>query len=369
MATDFRGFVTRVEPEALEQYVRSVDGGQASQIAWDGDADQRFDGIGKHFPRHPKIWPVFEQAEAFKQTAARSALRSVLQGKAELLGAFDAMAASNLACALWLAQIDHERFENAVSTLNLSRGIGKRSWDAFYLKCDNKPGFSANLGEQSHFLRLAKEAIHLAKQAIPDGRLKARVFERLGETVGSHSQRPWVQESIYAEGPYEARESISDDDEIVSQIDRRLDPGAVLYDPGAATIEVVVLGGEKVRRALAEAFCKAFLSVPVELTRIVRRDIDFTSFKSPFRPPIEASDPIEDVFVDELRLTPPDGEGGLITLELRGKRGQPVAIFDTSQAWFDGRSRSVWKAGLLCPFDCDLFSGELKKTPGAECVR
>ena len=55
MAIDFRTFIARIEPDALEQYVHSIDKKAVSQIDWSVGVDRQLAQIRTHFPSHPKI--------------------------------------------------------------------------------------------------------------------------------------------------------------------------------------------------------------------------------------------------------------------------------------------------------------------------
>ncbi len=183
------------------------------------------------------------------------------------------------------------------------------------------------------FERHVRNALEAAKASGPPGKIKAVPFERLLGGKVTHSQRTVTQITIYAEGPHESREKISEANEVHFVSERSIDKGAVIYDPAHRTIEVVVHGGARVREAVANAYCKSFFPKGIQLFRLVSREIDFAKFAGEPVLPLTASDPIEHVAVDEIRYSLPDSGGALITLESPYSAARQTSIYADARDW------------------------------------
>jgi hypothetical protein len=119
---------------------------------------------------------------------------------------------------------------------------------------------------------------------------------------------------------------------------------SILFDPARRIVEVVAQGGKHVRDGLVEAFRNTLLPDGVTTERLVRRDIDFRLFRS--RPDfgIEPDDPISSVVVDQVRLFPPDSDGGLVTIEQKRIDGEPRDVYTVAKDWF-GEDNPIGKPG------------------------
>ena len=149
------------------------------------------------------------------------------------------------------------------------------------------------------------------------GRIKAVPFRRLQSTEVTHTQENGnTQVTIYAESPHESSDRLSEANEVHTEIIRPIVEGAAIFDGKLRTIEVVVLGGAQVRRAVADAFCKAFVSDDAELTRLISQNSrHFLRFSQEPVLPLNVDVPVEHVAVDEIRYSLPDSSNALITFE------------------------------------------------------
>lgn len=335
LTVDYAAFIRRVGVPAIRRYLGGI-GVELPGIDDGSDPGVVYSALQHAAPANGRVWAVFQDADAFSPRYARASLRSVLISERGLLATFDAMSESNRECALWLAATRPDLFEHAVSALNTSRLIGGRSWDGFRLDgCSQSDDIIPALGkrEVAEFERLARTALNSPRRAMPDGKIKAVPFQRLLVAGVSHGQRKLTQITIYAEGPHESRDRISEANEVRSEVVRRVDEGAVLFDPKTKTIEVVVFGGASVRQMVAEAFCEAFFPAGVKPVRMVNRDIDFSLFGREPGFPLQATDPVEDVAVDEIRFSLPDSGGALVTLEQPYGAASPSNIYRDCSRW------------------------------------
>ena len=334
MAVDYSAFIRRVGVSAIRRYADAI-GIKLTAIDDTSDPGSVMAVLEQVARNDNRVWTVFQEAELFHPRFARAALRSVLVQKQGLLATFDAMTETNRECALWLAAANPALFEQAVSALNTWGRLGGRSWDGYRIVFPNNHTINPDLSVRAIavFEQRARAALDDTKSAVPQGKIKAVPFERLLPTEASHSQRTVTQVTIYAEGPRESRDKISDANEIHSEVVRPIDEGAVILDLKLRTIEVVVLGGARVRLAMAEAFCKAFYSGNVELIRLISRDIDFAKFSREPALPLNASDPVEHVAVDEIRYSLPDSGGALITLEKPFSATHRTNIYAEARGW------------------------------------
>ena len=334
MAVDYWAFIRRVRVPAIRRYAEGI-GLQLPGIDDSSDPKSVLAVLEQVARNDPKVWTVFQEVEQFQPRLARAALRSVLVQKHGMLATFDAMTVSNRECALWLAACDPALFELAVSALNTWSRLGGRSWDGYRIAFPNSRAIIPDFCDRTiaTFEQGARAALDASKLAVPQGRIKAVPFERLHPTETSHSQRTVTQVTIYAEGPQESRDRISDANEIHSEVVRTIDEGAVILDSKLRTIEVVVQGGARVRRAMAEAFCKAFFAKDVELIRLISRDIDFSKFLRATVLPLKPSDPVEYAAVDEIRYSLPDSGGALITIERPFSAVDRTNIYSAARGW------------------------------------
>ena len=332
MAGDYVTFIRRVGVPAILRYMVAI-GIRPVDLGEESDSAAVFEFLDRVARGDRKVWTVFQEAEAFSPRLARAALRSVLIENRELLAIFDGMKETNRECALWLAATSPALFEHAVSALNTAGFVGGRSWDGFRIVIASKLAMNPDINETTvaNFQGRARLALNSSKYAVRDGRLKAMPFQRLVLIASSHSRTTVTQITIYAEGPQESRDTISETNEVLSELVRRVDEGSVIYDPKLKTIEVVVLGGAGVRRSLADAFCGAFLPAGVEIVRLISRDIDFSKFAGEPDLPLLAGDPVEHVAVDEIRFSLPDSGGALVTFE------RPYSAADRSNIYRDAR--------------------------------
>ena len=334
MAVDYWAFIRRVQVPAIRRYAEAI-GLQLPGIDDSSDPKSVLAVLEQVARNDPKVWTVFQEVEQFQPRLARAALRSVLVQKHGMLATFDAMTVSNRECALWLPACDPALFELAVSALNTWSRLGGRSWDGYRIAFPNTRAIIPDFCDRTiaTFEQGARAALDASKLAVPQGRIKAVPFERLHPTETSHSQRTVTQVTIYAEGPQESRDRISNANEIHSEVVRTIDEGAVILDSKLRTIEVVVQGGARVRRAMAEAFCKAFFAKHVELIRLISRDIDFSSFLRATVLPLNPSDPVEYAAVDEIRYSLPDSGGALITIERPFSAVDRTNIYAAARGW------------------------------------
>lgn len=334
MALDPVAFIRRTGIQEVLKYLETIAIKLPLNVNEESPAEQLFQALQVAAQGDPRVWTAFENAEAFAPIQARAALRSVLINERGLIKIFDAMTASNRACALWLAGRRPELFDRAVSALNTSKRIGGKSWDSFEIEgCVGNAAPNLSVANLETFERLARTALNHSKHAMPDGKLKAEPFQRVMTPGESHGQKAWTQITIYAEGPHETRDTISESNEIVPELTRRVDEGAVLFDPAKSTIEVVVLGAEKIRKALAEAFCKAFMPERSRPLRIVKREIDFSKFSAEPDFPLLATDPVEAVTIDEIRFSLPGSDAALVTFENRYAAATPTNIYTDTRSW------------------------------------
>lgn len=334
MAIDYRAFIRRTGVAAIISYADSI-GIRLSTVDNGSDPDAVLSALERAAGDEQRIWSVFQEAEAFAPREARWVLRSVLVRHASLLAAFDAKTETNRECALWLASKSHELFEQAVSVLNTSRRLGGQSWEAWLIASSDNKEVHPNLQMETvvAFERHMRRALAAVKTSGPRGKIKAVPFERLLAAKVTHSQRTVTQVTIYAEGPHESREKISEANEVHFVSERSIDNGAVIYDPAHQTIEVVVLGGATVRKAVADAFCKSFFPADVKLFRLISREIDFSKFSGEPVLPLTAGDPVEHVAVDEIRYSLPDSGGALITLESPYSAARKTCIYADARDW------------------------------------
>lgn len=334
MAVDYVKFIRRATVPVVREYLLAV-GVNLIGVDDSSDPAAMASALEQLAHRDQWVWTVFQEADAFGPRHARAALRSVLVQQRGLLATFDGMTASNRECALWLAATSPVMFEQAVSSLNTSNLVGGRSWDGFRIVSSGDQAITPKLGRDAEidFEARARVALNASKYAVADGKIKAVPFKRLVLSEGSHSQRAVTQITVYAEGPQESRDKISEANEVHSEVARRVDEGAVIYDPKLRTIEVVVLGGARVRRLIADAFCQAFLPPDVEIIRLVNRDIDFTKFSGEPEFPLQADSLVEDVAVDEIRYSLPDSGGALITFEKPYSASERTNIYNAARGW------------------------------------
>ncbi len=347
MALDPIAFIRRTGVPEVLRYVDAIAIKLPSGVDNESPPGRVFEALQEVAPTDPRVWTVFENTEAFSPIRARAALRSVLINERGLIKTFDAMTDSNRACALWLAGKRPELFDRAVSALNTSNRIGGKSWDSFEIQgCAGDVTPDLSIHNLERFERRARVALNHSKYAVPDGKLKAEPFRRVMTPGESHGQKAWTQITIYAEGPHETRDRISDSNEVVPELTRRVDEGAVLFDPAKSTIEVVVLGGEKIRKALAEAFCDAFMPEAAQPLRIVKREIDFSKFSVEPDFDLLVTDPVEAVAIDEIRFSLPGSDAALITFENRYAAAAPTNIYCDTLRWPEiGRPEDLksWK--------------------------
>ncbi len=334
MAVDYRAFIRRTGVAAIRSYADAI-GIKLSAVDDVSDPDAVLSELQHAAGDDQRIWLVFQEAEAFAPREARWVLRSVLVRHASLLAAFDAKTETNRECALWLASKSYQLFEQAVSVLNTSRRLGGQSWEGWSIATSDSDEVHPNLREETIFTfeQHVRNALEEVKTSGPRGKIKAVPFERLLAVKVTHSQRTVTQVTIYAEGPHESREKISEANEVHFVSERSIDKGAVIYDPDHQTIEVVVRGGTHVRKAVADAFCKSFFPTERQLFRLISREIDFSKFSEEPVLPLTADDPIEHVAVDEIRYSLPASEGALITLESPYSAARKTSIYADARDW------------------------------------
>ena len=334
MAVDYVAFIRKAGVPAVRRYVEAI-GIDLSEVGEDSDPAFVLATLERVARNDNRVWAVFQDCEAFGPREARVALRSVLVRESELLVTFDAMTESNRECALWLAAARPKLFENAVSWLNTWPRLKGRSWDGYKIVTPDDQALTIDLGPEAiaSFEVLTRPALDAYKAATFSGKIKAAPFERLLSSSVSHSQRTVTQVTIYAEGPHESHDKISEAHEIHTELLRPINEGAVIYDPMPRTLEVVVLGGARARRKVADAFCEAFLPANVQLIRLISRDIDFQKFAREPVFPLKASDPVEHVAIDEIRYSLPDSGGALITLEKPYSAKHRTSIFADARDW------------------------------------
>lgn len=334
LAVDYRAFIRRTGVPAVISYAGAI-GIKLPAVDDGSDPGAVLSALERAAGDEQRIWSVFQEAEALSPREARWVLRSVLVRHPSLLAAFDAKTETNRECALWLASNSYELFEKAVSVLNTSRRLGGQSWDGWLVTTTDAVEVHPELSGEAiaAFERHVRDALEAARTSGPRGKIKAVPFERLLAAKVTHSQRTVTQITIYAEGPHESREKISEANEVHFVSERSIDKGAVIYDPSHRTIEVVVQGGARVREAVADAFCKSFFPKGVQLFRLISREIDFSRFLREPVLPLIASDPIEHVAVDEIRYSLPDSGGALITLESPYSAARKTSIYAEARDW------------------------------------
>jgi hypothetical protein len=346
MAFDLVRLLKRVDIAIVKDFVMSHGGRDAAErIEWQQENIPLASDVLSALREKNWALGALESCVLIAEGGGRALLRSAGHHRPELMHGVDNPEWTDESCAVWLALRDERLFDHVVSAAHAMKGLGSRSWDAFRIRQREQVVVQVEDEDRlARFTSAARMVLQNAKGVATWRQLAVDHFTHQIPRLDSHSRRPWLQINVFAEQAPRIVEYMAKDGAIDKISLPRLYRASILFDPAGRTVEVVAQGGRLVRDGLVDAFRSTFLPDGITTDRLVRREIDFQLFRTrpDFR--IEPDDPIAAVVVDEVRLFPPDSEGGLVTIEQKRVDRAPRDVYRVAKDWF-GEENPIGKPG------------------------
>jgi hypothetical protein len=332
MGFNLKGFLRRISPEMLRQYLDARKISLSDRVDWEDPAQNQPDvllaAITALVQRDREIIITdFEDVELLCDVVGQRALHSVA-GRDASVSSLLRSADSNVAKSITLLLADDRLFEHALAARYADHLLMGRSWTAFSLDASASIGFSSpNLPAFE-----AELAMVLARSDGSIGKLKIDSFERNTVTRNGRATGRTVHCAIYSEDLPVADVEFSGD-ELKRETRRPVREGAILYDTDRRTLDVVASGGKAVRDRIADSFAQNVLGIKGKIRPVVAERFALDRLRSPMEFESDAADGIKTVKVTLLRLGRMGSRYERITIEV-----DPSARIDIC-----GRSKQLFR--------------------------
>jgi hypothetical protein len=339
MGFNLKRFLRRISPELLRHYLDARKISLSGRVDWQDptqtQSDALFNAIIALVQRDREaIITDFEHVEQLCDRVGQIALHSVAAADARVLDRLKS-ADGNEGRSIALLLANDILFEHALAAAYADRLRNTRSWSAFNIDA------SATIGYTTPDLQAfeAELATILARSDGSTGKLKIDSFERSTLTEGGRTAGRTVHFAIYSEDLPVADVEFSGN-ELKRETRHPVREGAILYDTGGRTIDVVASGGKAVRNRIADFFAQSMLGIKGKINPVVVQRFALDRLKRPAEFGSDAADGIKTVKVTMLRLARAGSRYERVTIEV--DPSDPMDICSRSAQWFGDADPLSW---------------------------
>ena len=363
MAYNLKHFLRATPSSALRLYCQAEGIEILKDPEWTDATKTKADALADaihalSIQQQTRIVTDFERVDRLCNPVGQRALFSVIPADSPIRAVLQAAECSEARGLILLAQ-QCGLFEYALCAAYANGQRNGRSWSGFAIDRDaitgkeppNWPAFKLHL------------AGILTRPDGTTGRLHVDSFERSDVGEDGKPTGTTVHHAIHTEA-LPVSEFEYQDEGLTREIRRPADPGAILYDADARTIDVMVGGGQTIRRQVADSFADNILGTKGRVRPVARRYFNLERLRRPQAFVTDPEDGIKVVKVTLLRLARIGVPFERVTIEV--DPSDAVDICTRSTRWFGGRNPLLWPewqvthAALRIVFHPD--SGRVRET-------
>jgi hypothetical protein len=339
MGFNLKRFLRATPSSALRLYCQAEGIEVLEDPEWTGATKTKVDALADAIHALPieqqtRIVTDFERVDRLCNPVGQRALFSVIPTDSPIRAVLQTAECSE-ARGLILLTRQGGLFQYAIWAAYTEGQRNGRSWSGFAIDSDaitgkeppNWPAFKAHL------------AGILTRPDGTIGRLHVDSFERSDVGEDGKPTGTTVHHAIYSEA-LPVSEFEYKGDELTREIRRPAEPGAILYDADARTIDVMVGGGQTIRRQAADSFADNILGTKGRIHPVKRRHFDLERLRRPHAFATEPADGIKVVKLTLLRLARIGVPYERVTIEV--DPSDAVDICTRSTRWFGDRNPLLW---------------------------
>lgn len=299
MAFQAARFLRQATAPVLAQYAKGRISDWPEHFDW--EVDQRSllrsfeETITSLQPNHvTSVWRELAQIDSLADDVGQNVIFGMAASRADLCACLH-VAVNQYARALELLLFDKCLFERALDHAAIGRDRYGRSWSAF------------NLGSLARAMddETLKQELSLLLPAIfaPAPGKEPAVIVEIDRTSEQDEEGKTVEVLnivVYVEGPMQSHLVIRDGGLVTDHLRPALRSG-IVYDPRQGALDVIAKGGKPVRERIALAFARACTGSDA-IDPVPLREFDLTPLKRGIFFPVDAADPIESVWLEEIEL-------------------------------------------------------------------
>lgn len=346
MSIHFHSVMLKAPVESLRAFFNDVAPVAFTEVDWCAPRRPLVDALTRTVlaledVSRDRVYSDIDRVGQFMNEHGRRALRGVLPAAAELLDRFDALE-DVTACAFFVMGYDGDVFDNALSALYAQRLLNGRDWTGL----DFQPGVEPEVLRDAPTAVFEERLRDIFAADGPAPRVAVDRFTRHEPDAAGTGMLSREQFTIYIEAAPETELAFTGGTKLEARIVRRVQEGALLFDAGERTLDVVAKGGKDRRRRIADAFVGTMLAPGAALAQRSRRTLALDTLKQRPTFDLRVEDGVRSVEVTKLALGAPDF-GAIATFEVsgRGQRHAGSDLYEQAECAF-GRngipSRQGW---------------------------
>lgn len=299
MAFQAARFLRQATAPILAQYAIAHISAWSEDFDWEADHRSLLRSFEKVIASLPQteaasVWRELAQIDDLADEVGQNVIFGMAAGRADLCNCLYA-AVNQHARALELFLFDKRLFERALDHAAIGRDRYGRSWSAFNLGSLVQAMDDETL---KHELSLLLPAI----LAPVPGKEPAVIVEidRTSEQDEKGETTQILNIVVYVEGPVQSHLVIRDGDLMTDHLRPALRSG-IVFDPREGALDIIAKGGKQVRERIALAFARACTGSDA-IDSVPLREFDLTPLKRGIFFPVDAADPIESIWLEEIEL-------------------------------------------------------------------
>lgn len=299
MAFQATRFFRQATAPILLQYVKERVTGWPENFDWEADHGsllRSFEKVTTLFPPNQAatVWRELAQIDDLADEVGQNVIFGMAAGRADLCACLHA-AVNQHARSLELLLFDKGLFERALDHAAIGRDRYGRSWSAFHL------GSLAQAVDDETLKRELSLLLPAILAPVP-GKKPAVIVEidRTSERGEEGAIREILNIVVYVEGPVQSHLVIRDGGLVTDYLRPALRSG-IMFDPRQGALDVIAKGGKPVRERIASAVARACTGSDA-VDPLPLREFDLSALKRGIVFTVDAADPIESVWLEEIEL-------------------------------------------------------------------
>jgi hypothetical protein len=330
MAFQAARFLRQATVPVLAQYAKGRIPGWPEHFDWEVEHPALLRSFEKAIASLPPnnaagVWRELAQIDDLADEVGQNVIFGMAVGRLDLCTCLHA-AVNQHARSLELFLFDKALFERALDYAAIARDRYGRSWSAFGL------GSPVQAVDDETLKRELSQLLPAILAPTP-GKESAVIVEIDRTTEQDEDGVPTqiLNIIVYVEGPVESHLVIRDGGLVTDHLRPALRSG-IMFDPRQGALDVIAKGGKPVRERIASAFARAYTGSDA-VDRLPLREFNLSALKRGIVFAVDAADPIESVWLEEIELHGVvDGQPRMV-LQRPPRRQEPAGDWTRRHSW------------------------------------